>query len=138
MALLVPSLFFHFDHHIVERYPEHSHFIQGQSHTHSSKLNHFHQNDSVISVDVFVNTNSAFMGFGTWSRYMGDMRIKPQKEPTKYLNGTYGDIDEPIILFLHPELPPPKIFSKCKWLFSNTVFDTRLYLVSQTDKYGLV
>ena len=138
MALLVPSLFFHFDHHIVELYPEHSHFIQGQSHTHSSKLNHFHENDSVVSVDVFVNTNSAFMGFGTWSRYMGDMRIKPQKEPTKYLNGTYGDIDEPIILFLHPELPPPKIFSKCKWLFSNTVFDTRLYLVSQTDKYGLI
>ena len=109
MVLLVPSLFFHFDHHIVELYPEHSHFIQGQSHTHSSKLNHFHENDSVISVDVFVNTNSAFMGFGTWSRYMSDMRIKPQKEPTKYLNGTYCDIDEPIILFLHPELPPPKI-----------------------------
>tara|TARA_Y100000814_G_scaffold263578_1_gene215851 strand:+ start:1013 stop:1174 length:162 start_codon:yes stop_codon:yes gene_type:complete len=50
------------------------------------------------------------MGFGTWSRYMSDMRVKPQKESTKFLNGTYDDIDEPIILFLHPELPPPKIY----------------------------
>tara|TARA_Y100000588_G_scaffold121581_1_gene133169 strand:- start:2311 stop:2445 length:135 start_codon:yes stop_codon:yes gene_type:complete len=40
---------------------------------------------------------------------MNDMRVKPQKEATKSHDIVYDDIDEPIILFLHPELPPPKI-----------------------------
>jgi len=109
MVLLGPSLLFHFDHHMVERYPEHSHFIQGQSHTHSNKLSHFHEKDSDISVDVFVNTNSAFMSFGTWTRHMSDMSVKPQKESIKAPNSVYDDIDEPIIVFSYPELPPPKI-----------------------------
>ena len=112
MVLLGPSLLLHFDHHIVERYPEHSHFIQGQSHTHSNKLIHFHGKDSVISVDVFVNTNSAFMSFGTGSQYMSDMKLKPQKESTKSPNMLYDEIDEPIIVFSYPELPPPKISSQ--------------------------
>ena len=109
IVLLSPSILFHFDHHIVELYPEHSHLIQGESHTHSNRLNHFHENDSVVSVEVFMNMNSSFVSFGTSSRYMNDMRVKPQKETTISHYIVYDDIDEPIILFLHPELPPRKI-----------------------------
>ena len=118
LMVLAPAVWFHFDHHWIERYPNHSHIRIANSHTHNYNADHSHDKGIFISVDAFVSHNNVATVGTKNTQNISNMEVKPVVGPTDISTNTIRTITIPKIVYLKPEVRPPRSHT-----FTATTFD---------------
>ena len=117
LMVLAPAVWFHFDHHLIERYPNHSHLRIADSHTHNYNTNHNHSERISIGVDAFTSNGNAAITRTKNTQNISHMDVKPVDGATNILTNTILTLAIPKVVYLEPEVPPPKIHT-----FTTTTF----------------
>ena len=109
LMVLAPAVWSHFDHHLIERYPNHSHLRIADSHTHNYNAEHSHSEGISIGVAAFTNPSNAVIAHAKNTQNISQMDVRPVGGTTDISTNTIVALTIPKVVYLEPAIPPPRI-----------------------------
>ena len=111
LMVLAPAVWSHFDHHLIERYPNHSHLRIADSHTHNYNAEHSHSEGISIGVAAFSNPSNAVIAHAKNTQNISQMDVRPVGGTTDISTNTILALMIPKVVYLEPAIPPPRIYT---------------------------
>ena len=86
--ILALAVWFHFNHHLIERCPNHSHIRIESSHTHNDITSHSHDKETYLGINTFTKHSTAVMAATKNNQDISNMQVKPVGGVTHILTNT--------------------------------------------------